>query len=295
MNKCFDEGIIQSFLDGELPHELAENVTRHISICDDCAVAVANAEEELEFAYSALDREFDSLVPTQRLWSKINGSIEEQARKQSIWHSLTAFLMSPSAIGFASLVIVFGLFIGLYGVRSGSNVQRAAVSNVNQPEQSRTLVKTAEPESVSLRESAANENEVIETQPPAEEKFTARRTVYVEPETARRPVPQRIKSKEADTAYYSETLVSEDTYLKTIATLESSVGNQKDVMMNSSARFSFEKDLAVADETIKKLRDEVRSNPQNEAARVLLKTSYQNKIDLLNSLAEKSELMASLN
>jgi hypothetical protein len=53
--------------------------------------------------------------------------------------------------------------------------------------------------------------------------------------------------------------------------------------------------MAVVDDAIKKMQREVRRNPKNEAAREVLRSSYQNKIDLLNSVAEKSELMATLN
>ena len=73
--KCFDEGIIQAFLDGELASDLLENVARHVSLCNNCAVLMAEAEEESAFAFSVIEQEFNTLVPTQRLWTKINDSI----------------------------------------------------------------------------------------------------------------------------------------------------------------------------------------------------------------------------
>jgi hypothetical protein len=42
------------------------------------------------------------------------------------------------------------------------------------------------------------------------------------------------------------------------------------------------------------MRVVVKKNPKNEAAKDVLRASYENKIDLLNSVAEKTELMASL-
>ena len=49
-----------------------------------------------------------------------------------------------------------------------------------------------------------------------------------------------------------------------------------------------------SNDAIVKMQKEVRKNPKNEAARQVLRSSYQNKIDLLNSVAEKTELMASI-
>ncbi len=92
----------------------------------------------------------------------------------------------------------------------------------------------------------------------------------------------------------SENLSGEESYVKTIATLEKTVDSHKDEILKPSARFSFERDLAVTDDAIKKMRAEVKKNPKNEAAKNVLRASYQNKIDLLNSVAEKSDLMASL-
>jgi hypothetical protein len=42
------------------------------------------------------------------------------------------------------------------------------------------------------------------------------------------------------------------------------------------------------------MKAEVRRNPKDEAAKQILRASYQNKIDLLSSVADKTDLMASL-
>ncbi len=62
--KCFDIGTIQAFLDGELAADRLESVSRHIAICDGCAIMLAEAEEESAFAFSALEQEFNTFVPT---------------------------------------------------------------------------------------------------------------------------------------------------------------------------------------------------------------------------------------
>ena len=73
---CLDIGIIQAFLDGELAHAESARVSSHVALCDGCASMLAEAENESALVFSALDREFNTLVPTQRLWNRINDSIE---------------------------------------------------------------------------------------------------------------------------------------------------------------------------------------------------------------------------
>ncbi|MGI8639065.1 MAG: anti-sigma factor family protein, partial [Pyrinomonadaceae bacterium] len=94
MKNCFDEGTIQAFLDGELASDLLENVARHVAVCDGCALLMAEAEEESAFAFSALEQEFNTLVPTQRLWTKINDSIVRE--RKSVWQTVFAFFKHPT-------------------------------------------------------------------------------------------------------------------------------------------------------------------------------------------------------
>ncbi len=86
----------------------------------------------------------------------------------------------------------------------------------------------------------------------------------------------------------------EESYVRTIASLSRSVADQKDDTIRGSERMSFERDMAVVDDAIKRMRDEVKKNPKNESAKQVLYSSYQNKIDLLNSVSQKEELVASL-
>ena len=98
--KCLDSGAIQAFLDGELDFKQSEAVAEHIGACDDCAMQLAVAEEETSMAFSALEQEFNTLVPTQRLWTKINDSIERE--KKSFWTPIFAFFKQPSIAAFVA-------------------------------------------------------------------------------------------------------------------------------------------------------------------------------------------------
>ena len=86
----------------------------------------------------------------------------------------------------------------------------------------------------------------------------------------------------------------EESYVKTISSLSKSVDEQKDSVMRPSERISYERDMAVVNDAIAKMKTAVKKNPKNESAKQVLYSSYQNKIDLLNSVSQKEELMASL-
>jgi hypothetical protein len=64
--------------------------------------------------------------------------------------------------------------------------------------------------------------------------------------------------------------------------------------MRPSERVAYERDMAMVNDSIDRMRREVKKNPKNESAKQVLYSSYQNKIDLLNSVSQKGELMASL-
>jgi hypothetical protein len=82
--------------------------------------------------------------------------------------------------------------------------------------------------------------------------------------------------------------------MKTISNLKQSVDDQKDRVLTPSTRVAYERDMAVVNDSIKRMQSVVRKNPRNQAAKQVLYAAYQDKIDLLNSVAQREELMASL-
>ena len=83
--KCFEIGTIQAFLDGETTPEVSLRLTDHVSACDSCARLMAEADEENAIVFSTLERELNALVPTQRLWSRINETIEVEKSRVPAW------------------------------------------------------------------------------------------------------------------------------------------------------------------------------------------------------------------
>ena len=286
----FDIGTIQAFLDGELSHERVDHVSSHIAVCDSCAVMLAEAEDESAVVFSALEREFDTLVPTQRLWNKINDSITIEKDNAPFWKKAFAFvsvaLTNPSLSAAAALVLVFGL-VTIFWVN-------------------RTVPSNDTPYAVALKPTVlpnvVNPAPALITSSNVESGDTVSAGLRNGPQVARasyQPEPRRMVVSQAvlrtnSNAPDAEGLPGEGSYVKTIATLSKSVEGQKDGMMRPSERVAYERDMAVVNDSIAKMRQEVKKNPKNESAKQVLYSSYQNKIDLLNSVSQKEELMASL-
>ncbi len=291
-DKCFDIGTIQAFLDGELASEMTETVARHVSACDDCARLLAESEEESALAFSALEGEFNTLVPTQRLWTKINDSIARE--KKSFWKPIFARLLQPQTAAFASLIFVAVVTITLLSLKPDAPINYVARTSDNQPKTIQPIAKN-QPSPTAQMPPNLPEEKGVETikYVPNKIEYRTIKTAYVKPEKVLTNAKPPAKSG-APVPAASENILGEDSYIKTIATLNTTVANRKDEVLSPSARFAFERDLAVTDDAIKQMKREVRKNPNNEAARQILRASYQNKIDLLNSVADKTELMASL-
>jgi hypothetical protein len=281
---CFDEGTIQAFLDGELASDLLENAARHLAICGRCAAQLASAEEETAFAFSTLEHEFNStLVPTQRLWTKINDSIERE--RNSFWNSVFAFFKNPALVTFAAFLIVFGIFVAYLNSPSSSPAEFASAPKSVQTTTSNLLPgSTADPAQISPAD-------VAKISP--EEKNYRVVTADFEPNKQRNTSSAAKEGPKAEPAVY-QYLPGEESYIKTLSTLEKTVDAKKDEVLRPSSRVAFEKDLALVNDAIKKMQVEVRKNPKNESAKQVLMDSYQNKVDLLNSVTGKTELMASL-
>lgn len=299
--QCFDESTIQAFFDGELASGMLENVARHVALCDECAMLLAETEEESAFAFAALDDELNSLVPTERIRTNVYQAISEiEKPKVSFWEKITSLgfiLSNPSIAAFAGLLIVAGLVAVVWEFNDRnavSTTETARVSTVNNsPSNIANIAPTRE---------TSNESNVEPVQP----QIVSQTSTANRPKVAKadyRPKSQTAKNHETaktqvepvTSTVPAENLSGEDTYLKTIATLKKTVDGSKDMILDTSARVAYEKDMAMVDDAIVKMKTEVRKNPKNEVAKEVLRNSYQNKIDLLSSVAEQNQMVAGLN
>jgi hypothetical protein len=291
--KCFEIGTIQAFLDGETTPEVSLRLTEHVASCDECAHALAVADEENSIVFSALERELNTLVPTQRLWTRINDTITVEGRP-SFWQKVAAHIRasfaSPSIVSAAGIVLFAGMFAVLWLPRT------AEFDTVNAP-QGPIAVPTNRTETVDL---VAGDPRVGTPEPVAASVPAGAIDVKESnhsPEKLRRMITTADHTRPVDvpSAQYADAYFpGEESYVKTIADLKESVDDQKDTVLTPSTRVSYERDMAVVNDSIKRMREVVKKNPRNQAARQVLYSSYQDKIDLLNSVAQREELIASL-
>lgn len=285
---CFEIGIIQAFLDGELEPGLSARFTDHVADCDTCALELARAEEEVSVVFPALEREFDTLVPTQRLWTKINEGIIEEKRHAPFWQRfrevILAQLASPSLAAAAMVLLIFGVFAALWSFRQvNSGPTQTVASNIV-----KTPAVSSKPIAAPVNVPPAEVDTPEVTPAPRVERASYSREP-VRPITTGYSKGPDFETRVVPAYQY---LPGEESYVKTIERLSKTAKGDEASALRPSARVSFERDMAVVDDAIKRMRNEVRINPKNESARQVLYTSYQNKIDLLNSVAQKEELLS---
>lgn len=300
-DKCFEIGTIQAFLDGETTPDLSFKISGHVADCDNCALALADAEEESSFVFSALDREFSSLVPTQRLWSSINEAITYEKAHTSFWDkvrvSLSTLIANPSLTVAASVLIVFGLFAMIWNLSpDGSSYVfvQTPVDLQPLPKQTRTADINITDGPAVIAPPSAEAYTANETILPADKGRQLVRTANYDRGEDKPKAQYLIDKRPVNGTPVEQYLPGEDSYVRTIADLKQNVDGQKDQVLNPSSRMAYERDMAVVNDAIKKMKEVVKKNPKNQSAQQVLYSSYQNKIDLLNSVVEREELMASL-
>lgn len=300
-SNCAEIGIIQAFIDGELSSAESDAFTAHVAACDECAVRLADAEQEAEMVFASLGRELDPLVPTQRLWSKINTAIESERRDDSVWTKVRSFfafpLANPSMSAALGLLLVFGLAAAWF-------IDREPQSSTNKVETIAKVGASSEKPSAAAMPDTASETS-------AETPERSRLSAAESPRVTRASVPTtgEFRAEKADirqsqprTAVNnarpaaSEFVISgEETYVKTIADMSRNSRGSSSASMRPNEMIAFERNMAIVDDSISRMRNELRKNPNNTAAKQLLRSSYENKIDLLNSVALREELVAGIN
>ncbi len=307
---CLDSGTIQAFLDGEIAAGKLSAVSDHLAFCDACAFALADAEEESALVFAALDGELNTLVPTQRLWSKINDSIGEEKRNVSVWQKIRGYISvitaNPSLAVAAAILMIFGVFALFLTLRpaaensplmasTGSNINVSSPTRIDMPQSPKIINAplNAEKSTPRIERAAvrpiAGRDEV--------QKSSVKTNLRQQLNDVPTPKYAINRPRTPDSRLQTQTaayLPGEESYVKTIASLTDTVDRSKNEILKPSAQISFARDLAVVDDAISKMKAEVKKNPKNDSAKQVLYSSYQNKIDLLNSVAQKSELMASL-
>ncbi len=297
--KHLNEATIQSFLDGELlADEASERVTKHIALCQLCADALLEAEAgqaEVNFAFAA---EASAPVPSQRIWARIENEIDflgapdkAKVETKSFWQQWGLFF-TASQFAFAGglAAVVFASFFAIQILRQAQpkpeNITAENKLDVSNAGIEEIAMATPTPEIVET----GPENLIVSPSRPVKASYQPKKAVKPE---LRNTEAQNPKSK-IENRKSLKVLPEENNYLNSIAQLSKAVEASDEFVMRPSFRVDYERNLAVMDGAISAMQKQVRSNPKDENARRILFASYRNKIELLNTVAEKSQMIASL-
>ena len=279
MRKCLDEGMLQSYFDGELSTSLMESATAHLASCVTCAAAARELENENALLSEAFALEFEGAVPTDRLRHRIDAAVagiqvvrpgvRQPSAVSGFFSSLSnLFSFAPQrALGYAALMIVlaFGVIFGLVKLSGKSDTNSVAI--VEQP--------SASGVATSGSNNKNNQGSVIAPIPVETVAPTPIKVAY-------RPVaPKSFAPKAAPV----KLMPGEKAYLQTIAKLDTAIKSEKKDM-RPALQVEYERNLAVVDRAIAATRDAAKKNPSDPDAADFMFAAYQSKVDLLNTIAD---------
>lgn len=296
MRECLDEGILQSYFDGELSGHDLESVTSHLAACGTCAVTAREIEAESLVMATALAPEFDAAVPTEQLRRRIDAAIAGMQRRSvavrdSSTFSVRAWLQSLLAplsnapqrtFSYAGLILVLGFaaVLGITQLRNNSTVptQETVASKSN--------TTTSNPPSVTKENLGA----VPAPASDANQKVAVIPAIVTAKRNSARPRNLNLTNAVArDAAVRPEAKVKllpgERSYLQTIAKLDSTI-KSSNRPMRPSLQAEYQRNLALVDRALAATRDAAKKNPNDPDAAEFMMAAYENKVNLLNAVAE---------
>lgn len=293
MKECVDEGILQSYFDGELSNEHMEGVTTHLVSCLKCATAARELESEVLMLSNALAPEFEAAVPTEQLRHRIDVAVtglqlgNANIAKEPVATAARSWLRSLGALfeftpqrtfGYAALVVVvaFAAIIGAIQLRQptapsvdkADNVARETTPSISTPN-----VGTGGSEVAKITEPEVVNPEVVTPPTP------------VNSPVRNRPKKQRPSVSNLEVAEV-KLLPGERSYLKTIADLDSTIKANSNKPMRPALRAEYERNLAVVNRALAATRNAAKKNPNDPDAAEFMFNAYQSKVDLLNTVAD---------
>ncbi|HEX6182776.1 MAG TPA: zf-HC2 domain-containing protein [Pyrinomonadaceae bacterium] len=304
--RCLDEGMLQAYLDGELSHERAAEAASHLTACDACAAALADAAQETSLFAAAFAPDEALSVPTEILRSRINASVAqleasaEPSRSDSRGRSFGGFFASlaglfsftpQGAAAFASLLAVVALALVYFSAQKSEQtpgqtqdeqyMAKAGLESALPP----VITQTPEPAQSPTPEIGATG---ILAHEYAHEMGNGQPT-YVQAKHSPRPVKKR---PAAPSAVKEDVLPGEKDYQTAIASLEKTIKLGGDESLRPAVRADYERNLALLDSAIQQTRQVAARNPKDEDAVGFLMSAYKSKVELLSKVADQAQVAA---
>ena len=293
MKRHLDEGVIQAYLDGELPAEAASAAASHLARCAACAESLAAAADETAAFAAAFAADEGVVVPTEHLRARIGAAVArlepaaEQPRGRGLnFGSLFAalgglFSLTPQrAAAFASVLAVLA-FAVIFAFVQRQNVTTPSADVtptpvIGGPPPAVTPPSAPRPDSVGGRNSG-EEVAVLNASDPKPRKIRSK-PAPVRP-SAPPPAGERL-------------LPGEKNYQEAIASLTKAVELGGDRVMTPKTRFEYERNIALLDRAISETRRAALRDPKDTNSVSFLMAAYQSKVDLLTTVADQAQVAA---
>jgi hypothetical protein len=300
---CLDEGMLQAYLDGELAPAQMEATAQHLAACATCAELAHEAEHEYALFSTAFAPVLSTPPPTERLRARLEDAIADlqapprriietpTSRLRAWWGALAAaFAVTPrQAAAFASFLLAVALTVTLTMLRPKQPTEYTALNAGGQ-------TPSVVPDTGSMPTPAKQENSTTIATAVSNNGAHTGRVNYTPVKVSKRsePKPAANRANEArpPTLASAPLLPEERNYLRTIATLDAAIKAQGGQALPPSLRAEYERNIAVVDEQIIATRVAARRNPQSTDAKDFLRAAYQNKVDLLTTVADQTQFIA---
>ena len=286
-DRHLDEGIIQAYIDGELPREDAAATAAHLAACAACSVLLAEAEGESSFFATAFAPDDSLSVPTAALRARLNAAVaqleapakSEQRHSQGwslggFFASLSGlFTLTPRAVAaFATLLVAVAAGIIYFS------------SQKSQPQTGTEMARGVQAPAPTPKAVQPPEVPVTVASP---ERGKVEKVVQVAGSRSRAP-KRRVEPR----APKAEALPGEQEYRTAIASLEKTIKLGGDESLRPALRADYERNLALIDSAITQTRQVAAQNPKDKDAVGFLMSAYQSKIELLTRVADQAQVSA---
>ena len=267
MKDCIDEGTLQAWCDGELPALEAAQVAAHLNNCAQCAESASTVESENLILSEALANEFAAAIPSERLRQRVDAAVTDLQGAsitkvtESRWRGFAEFLGSFRPLAYASVaaMILVAAIIGVVYMKKEKATPTTLVQN--------------------------NTLKVTPTSPTGPEPVTSPKPAPSKsPEIQRVNFTEPVKRTKAPEPDATSLLWQEQQYKYAIAKLDEAIKIQPP--LRPALQVEYDYNMAVIDNAIATGRDAAKKNPKDPQAAQSVLTAYQNKVDLMNQIAD---------
>jgi hypothetical protein len=303
---CLTEEVIQRFVDGELSQEQSETAAAHLAACEPCASLLDEVEQENALMAEAFAPELSLPVPSAQLRASIDRAIaglephrsvmsEPATRGLRAWFGslFGSFSFTPQqALGFASIAVVIAL-VAIFAViqlrQSRQNQPEVAIRQIpSTPDSNRVEPPPPTPQVVN----ASATPETTQGTPDVNRPNADRRRFEQAGNNFRKSEqPKKVQPANQPTTT-PLLLPGEQGYLEAIASLTTAIEVSKNDVLKPAVRADYERNLAVVDQAIASTRQQAKRNPKDRDAAEFMYMAYQNKIDMLNAVADQTRIAA---